>query len=137
MRRSPPESRLLAARWSGDDPDVAVDRGSIASARADLERDLDAALMSDPGVHGPELDLYRTAGFVRVAFRLAFWHVVRPASWRAAVTDVASRGGDSDTNAAIVGALLGARDGARAIPASWIDRVLGATQPGPADWAEA
>lgn len=129
--------RVLAARWGGDDPDVAADRGSIAGARADLERDLDAALTSDPGVQGTEIDLYRTAGFVRVAFRLAFWHAAHTPSWRAAVADVASRGGDSDTNAAIVGARDGARDGAREIPAPWIDRVLGATQPGPADWAEA
>ena len=45
--------------------------------------------------------------------------------------DVASRGGDADTNAAIVGALLGARDGADAIPAAWRARVTGARQRGP------
>jgi ADP-ribosylglycohydrolase len=79
----------------------------------------------------------RTAGFVRVAFRLACWHLVHTPSWRAAVVDVASRGGDADTNAAIVGALLGARDGVLAIPGAWIDRVLGVEQPGPPDWAAA
>jgi ADP-ribosylglycohydrolase len=74
-------------------------------------------------------------GFVRVAFRLAFWHAEHTRSWRDAVVDVASRGGDSDTNAAIVGALLGARDGAAAIPAAWVERVLAAPLPGPASWA--
>jgi ADP-ribosyl-[dinitrogen reductase] hydrolase len=30
-------------------------------------------------------------------------------------------GGDADTNASVAGALLGARHGARAIPARWLD----------------
>jgi ADP-ribosylglycohydrolase len=88
-------------------------------------------------VYGGPVDLQRTAGIVRVAFRLAFWHLVHTASWRDALVDVASRGGDADTNAAIVGALLGARDGARAIPPAWLERVLAATQRGPTDWGDA
>ncbi|HVZ75358.1 MAG TPA: ADP-ribosylglycohydrolase family protein [Polyangia bacterium] len=36
------------------------------------------------------------------------------------------RGGDADTNGAITGALLGARHGEKAIPATWRDRVLNA-----------
>ncbi|MGE5185678.1 MAG: ADP-ribosylglycohydrolase family protein [Acidobacteriota bacterium] len=109
----------------------------LAGAVDALERDLAAAASPEPGVYRVELDLQRTAGFVRVAFRLAFWHAAHTASWRDALVDVASRGGDADTNAAITGALLGARDGASAIPAAWRERVLSATQPGPAEWADA
>ena len=55
----------------------------------------------------------------------------RTPGWRDAVVDVASRGGDADTNAAIVGALLGARDGVVRDPArSGLERVLAATQRG-------
>ncbi len=118
--------------WSDDRDDLAA----ISTAEADITRDLDAALAEEPGVYRVELDVHRTAGFVRVAFRLAFWHVVRT-PWRDAVVDVASRGGDADTNAAIVGALVGARDGVSQIPSAWIERVLGVTQPGPAEWADA
>ncbi len=125
-------SAHLSARWPDDD-----DRAALDTALADLSADLDAAIGTEPGVYRIGLDLHRTAGFVRVAFRLAFWHAVHTPSWRDAVVDVASRGGDADTNAAIVGALLGARDGASAIPAAWIDRVLAAQLPGPPDWAEA
>ena len=32
-------------------------------------------------------------------------------------------GGDTDTNAAVAGALLGAAHGAAAIPADWVDRL--------------
>jgi ADP-ribosylglycohydrolase len=127
----------LDAAWAGGGAQGADDRAHLARAAGRLSFDLDAALRGDPDVYGEELHLYRGAGFVRVAFRLAFWHAVHTPSWRDALVDVASRGGDADTNAAIAGALLGARDGAEAIPAAWVERVLGATQPGPAEWAEA
>jgi ADP-ribosyl-[dinitrogen reductase] hydrolase len=125
----------VAARRLADNDDEY--RAALASAVADLERDLTAAAGPVPGVYGGELDVHRTGGFVRVALRLALWHAHHTASWRDAVVDVASRGGDADTNAAIVGALLGARDGAAAIPEAWRERVLGATQPGPTAWADA
>jgi ADP-ribosylglycohydrolase len=123
----------LRELYDDDRDDLAL----IEAAIEDLMRDLEAALSDNPGVYRVDLDLRRMAGFVRVAFRLAFWHLVHTPSWRDGVVDVASRGGDADTNAAIVGALLGSRDGVDAIPRAWIDRVLAATQPGPADWAEA
>src|SRR5688572_10696965 len=124
----------LGAVWAGD---TTGDREHVALAADALAGDLDAALRDDPDVYREDLHVHRTAGFVRVAFRLAFWHAAHAPSWRDALVDIASRGGDADTNAAIAGALLGARDGAAAIPAAWVERVLGATQPGPAAWAEA
>jgi ADP-ribosylglycohydrolase len=118
----------------GDDRD---DLAALEAAERDLLRDFEAAFADEPGVYTDELDIHKTAGFVRVAFRVALWHCVHTPSWRDALVDTASRGGDADTNAAIVGALLGARDGIRAIPGAWVDRVLGATQPGPDEWANA
>ena len=48
------------------------------------------------------------------------------ASAEAALVDVVNRGGDTDTNAAITGALLGAYHGAEAIPEHWAKAVLDA-----------
>ena len=104
--------------------------------RWSLER-IAAGNDATPGVDRPDHHLYKTGGLVRVALRLAVWHLAHTSSWRDALVDVASRGGDSDTNAAIVGALLGARDGASAIPEAWGLRVLCATQPGSAAWSAA
>jgi ADP-ribosyl-[dinitrogen reductase] hydrolase len=41
------------------------------------------------------------------------------------VVDTIREGGDTDTNAAIAGALLGAAEGRRAIPARWTTIILG------------
>jgi ADP-ribosyl-[dinitrogen reductase] hydrolase len=113
------------------------DLQAFERACADLVTDLAAARAAEPGVYTAELHVHRTAGFVRVALRLALWHVARGTPWRDAVIDVASRGGDADTNTAIVGALLAARDGLAAIPPEWVATVLAATQRGPADWGDA
>lgn len=74
-------------------------------------------------------------GFVRVAFRLAFWHLLHTDDVTTALVDVVNRGGDSDTNGAIVGALLGAAHGAQALPTPWVDRVLDVRPPAPWDGA--
>lgn len=127
----PAAAAKLRELWDGEHA------ASIDSAIADITRDLDAAQRPDPDLYGDELHIQRTAGFVRVAFRLAYWHAAHTKSWRDAVIDTASRGGDADTNGAIVGALLGARDGVDAIPRAWLDRVLGARQRGSDAWGDA
>ena len=132
-RGIPIAAERLREAYEDNRDDVAL----IDAAVEDLQRDLEVAASDNPRIYRVDLDMRKMAGFVRVAFRLAFWHLMNTPSWRAAVTDVASRGADADTNAAIVGALLGARDGVGAIPPEWIDRVLGVTQPGPDDWAAA
>ncbi len=99
-------------------------RAEIDAAEAGLASDLVAAREDDPDLYGDELHLHKSAGYVRVAFRLAFWELMHAPDFRAAVIDVANRGGDADTNAAITGALLGAFHGVDAIPFAWIDKVL-------------
>jgi len=131
------EAAIDALRFADPQGFESNELPAVERARTELLRDLEAARDDNPGVYGSELHVHKTAGFVRVAFRLAFWHLLNTPSWRDAVVDTASRGGDADTNAAIVGALLGARDGVSAIPAAWAERVLGATQPGSTGWADA
>jgi ADP-ribosylglycohydrolase len=117
------------------------------SAESDLNADLDSSTCCDPWLYEEleipdtwghalqeqvvnDIDRYRLgmvgswAGFVRVAFRLAFWQLLHAHDLAGALVDTVNRGGDADTNGAIVGALLGARDGAASIPAAWVDVVL-------------
>jgi ADP-ribosyl-[dinitrogen reductase] hydrolase len=109
-------AELLRARH----PDlVAV----IDASEEALAHDLHLATLDDPELW----DLLHAAqGFVRVSFRLAFWHLLHAPSFEAALIDAVNRGGDADTNAAISGALLGAYHGADAIPARWSAPVLAA-----------
>lgn len=56
------------------------------------------------------------AGFVRIAFTHAFHHLVRQTPFEQALGAVLGGGGDTDTNACIVGGLVGARVGLAGIP---------------------
>jgi ADP-ribosyl-[dinitrogen reductase] hydrolase len=96
----------------------------IKSAIEFLRQDLELAKTPDPELYGPELFLHRQVGFVRVAFRLAFWELCHAPNLETALVDVVNRGGDTDTNAALTGALFGALQGEGAVPEEWRLNVL-------------
>lgn len=114
---------LLSREWE----DLMVE---VNDAVRDLKEDLQLARRPDPELYGPELHLTQShkAGFVRVAFRLAYWELLHAPSFEAALIDITNRGGDADTNAAIAGALLGAFHGEASIPGEWCAQVLEALQ---------
>lgn len=58
------------------------------------------------------------------AFRNALWQLLHATNLEEAVVDTVMRGGDTDTNAAICGALLGAVHGRNAAPGQWVDSLL-------------
>jgi ADP-ribosyl-[dinitrogen reductase] hydrolase len=61
---------------------------------------------------------------VLTAFRNVLWQILHAPSLEAGVVDTVMRGGDTDTNAAICGALLGAVYGSSAIPGQWVEALL-------------
>lgn len=122
------EVEAAAAELVEREPD---DADLLGAARQALLEDLDAAAEPDPGLYSKTLHVHLQQGFVRVAFRLAFWELLHAPTWEAATVDAVNRGGDADTNGAIVGALLGACHGEPAIPAPWRERVLTALTDGP------
>jgi ADP-ribosylglycohydrolase len=97
---------------------------NIKQWAADLA--VDPALMDaiHGAAEGPPEDYVQQQGWVLIAFRNALWQLLNAPSLEAGVVDTVMRGGDTDTNAAICGALLGAVYGLDAIPAQWVDRVL-------------
>jgi ADP-ribosylglycohydrolase len=64
------------------------------------------------------------AGFVRYGFTYAFYYLYRATPFQKAILETLVRGGDTDTNACIVGGLLGALHGMDKIPVSALDKVL-------------
>ncbi|MCL5959379.1 MAG: ADP-ribosylglycohydrolase family protein [Chloroflexi bacterium] len=64
------------------------------------------------------------AGWVLIALQNAFYQLVHAADLQTGVMDTVSRGGDTDTNAAIAGALLGATFGRDGVPWQWRQMIL-------------
>ena len=71
----------------------------------------------------PPADYFTQMGWVLVSLQNAFFHLAH-SNFEEALIATVSAGGDTDTNAAICGALLGAALGRAAIPARWILPVL-------------
>ncbi len=80
-------------------------------------------------------------GFVKIAFTHAFRHLLIGSTYDEAIRETLAGGGDTDTNACIVGGLIGAACGADAIPDEMKQPVLGCnTQAGKhlrPDWLHA
>jgi len=66
----------------------------------------------------------RNQGHVLIALQNAWYQVLHAPSFMAGVIATVAAGGDTDTNAAIAGALLGAIHGVEAVPVQWRDAVL-------------
>ena len=59
-------------------------------------------------------------GWVHGALQSAFYQLLHARDFRSALVDIVSSGGDTDTNAAIAGALLAAVHGPQSIPSKWL-----------------
>jgi ADP-ribosyl-[dinitrogen reductase] hydrolase len=73
----------------------------------------------DLPVAGPQ------SGYVVHCVEIALWFAHHEPDLERGVTWLANAGGDTDTNAAVAGALMGARDGDAAIPARWVEALDG------------
>jgi ADP-ribosyl-[dinitrogen reductase] hydrolase len=103
-----PAQMLAAARRY-----VGVGEGAEAVRRA-----LDLAQGDRPR------NLQHNMGWVIIALQNAFFFLGAGATLEEAVVETVSSGGDTDTNAAICGALVGARWGRDAVPLQWRNAVL-------------
>ena len=63
-------------------------------------------------------------GWIKIAFCYACYYLKHNFTFENAIKESLLIGGDTDTNAAIVGGLIGAARGIEGIPADWISKVL-------------
>ncbi|CAG9318111.1 unnamed protein product [Blepharisma stoltei] len=63
-------------------------------------------------------------GWVKIAFDHAFRHLRNNSDFETAMSETLKLGGDTDTNAAIVGGLIGAAVGFKRLPYEWKDKVM-------------
>ena len=117
-----PEPRLIqrAERARETLGDALAPYGIDAPPPAAVTKALDVADIaapSDIGLDGWDM------GFTLKAMRVALWCAHRAADVEEALIAVVNAGGDTDTNGAVAGAVLGARFGLDAIPRRWRDQV--------------
>ena len=99
--------------------------GAIFAAQAYVHvqsKEVSAWLADAVSGHLP--DALPMAGFVRYGFTYAFHYLHRGTSFYQAVTETLLRGGDTDTNACIVGGLMGAYHGLNGLPQRALEGVL-------------
>jgi ADP-ribosylglycohydrolase len=70
------------------------------------------------------MEFQHQMGWVLIALQNAFYHLAAGTPIEPALIETVGEGGDTDTNGAIAGALLGAADGRAALPVRWILPVL-------------
>ncbi len=100
------------------DPHAAYQAALAANRNAEVTDVLEAALL------GPPTDFRTHAGLVTIALGNAFHQLLHATSLDQALRETVAAGGDTDTNAAIAGALLGALHGREAIPDHWRRLIL-------------
>ena len=98
--------------------EAALGWARAAPAEPAVVRALEAARTEPPACDGDK------QGWVLVALQNAFFALLHAPSLEDGVVATVRRGGDTDTNAAIAGALLGALRGRAAVPAQWRSMVL-------------
>jgi ADP-ribosylglycohydrolase len=91
-----------------------------------MEMRVEASLMKAivSAANSAPADYLHLQGWVIIAFQNALWQLLHAANLEEGVVDTVMRGGDTDTNAAIAGALLGTVYGRDAIPPQWVDKLL-------------
>jgi ADP-ribosyl-[dinitrogen reductase] hydrolase len=111
LRGGTPETAFVAAEQAANQhPSFDEPRTWLAEARS--------------GMRVPYTPL---DGFVRIGFTHAFRHLLAGTAFQDAIAETLLGGGDTDTNACIVGGLLGARDGFAKLPAAMTKAVMDCT----------
>ncbi len=113
---------IALAISTGQEPD-ALYRQIVAWAQ---EKDIDPKLRKcvTDAEESPPADYVSQQGWVLIAFQNALWQLLHAESLEDGVVDTVMRGGDTDTNAAICGALLGAVYGRESVPEQWVEKLL-------------
>ena len=115
-------SAIACAVHSGCGPLDLYERVRTWAEKISAESTLMSAI--EGAAIAPPADYIHQKGWALTAFRNALWQLLHADNLEEAVVDTIQRGGDTDTNAAICGALLGAVLGRKAIPERWVDVLL-------------
>ena len=122
---------VATATCLGEEPtavsDIAAATGAVGGKGwlADSIEQVTEAARSVAGSSLGDLDLDDPVdlGFTLKAMQVALWCTEQPEGFEETVVAVVNEGGDTDTNGAVAGAIMGARHGASSIPQRWLDNI--------------
>lgn len=123
-------NEIVAALVDGKTPQEAIDIGKTVATDlgcADVTNaikegeTLPLANIASEGTRGDVL--FNPSGYVLNSLKLSIAALLDTRSFEDVLVDVVRIGGDSDTNGAIAGGLLGARDGIDEIPERWLEKL--------------
>jgi len=112
-------SQFISSRKS---PQETCEDIKVWATELKVEKTLMKAILDAP--NSVPADYVHQQGWVIIAFQNALWQLLNAPSLEEGVVDTVMRGGDTDTNAAIAGALLGAAYGRHALPSQWVTKIL-------------
>ena len=112
-------AQLISSRKS---PQETYEDIKVWATELKVEKTLMKAILDAPD--SIPADYMHQQGWVIIAFQNALWQLLNAPSLEEGVVDTVMRGGDTDTNAAIAGALLGAAYGRHALPGRWATKIL-------------
>lgn len=70
-----------------------------------------------------DVPVNKPAGWAKIAFIYSMRYLLQGKSYIQAISEIMSHGGDTDTNACIIGSLIGAAEGTEGIPPEMIEKV--------------
>ena len=111
-------NELLAAAMAGRlEESLPAIAASLDAEDSRVSRALREVADAEPGeIHA--------GAFVLDSLKAAVWAVLHTTTFEGALVEIVNRGDDCDTVGAVAGALAGARYGADAIPARWLEALL-------------
>lgn len=118
----------LAGALGGHAADLVALAGALDEAGAPNSVGEAVRAVEGQPLQALHLDHDNSMGYTLKAMQAGLWALSRKDSAEALLIEIVNEGGDTDTNAAVAGALLGARDGAAAIPARWVANIAETTR---------
>ena len=132
----------INAGISGEDKQGMIRAAQTIAQASQLDNGVIAEALFEAASGKKPVDFLYRQGWVVIALQNAFYHLMHTPGIEAALIQTIAEGGDTDTNAAITGALLGAAQGRDAFPTRWVrdvmacrpDAALGVKQPRPEEY---
>ncbi len=113
----------LVRSLRGEDTDLNLLADALDSANAPREIGEATRLADRCTLGNLQLDDIGSMGYTVKTMQVGLWTLSQPSDFETVLIQVVAAGGDTDTNGAVAGAIMGSRVGYKGIPSRWLDRI--------------